>query len=722
MGEGDSITTRGDSRRPIIYPHNAAVAGIRACLQSALGAVSTQNFFFALPNAQLARAVVLDDLCATYERCHALGVDDATLACAAAEGTPGLAELASVLYAARGIARAVGVVEKMGSLPRQHGGVAVPESIQVQDIGAALERAQAKEESVVVVPRELIVSLGVSEADDLPGAIPRMLRAAYGGTDEAVAAALTGFPYAIDQVELGRAWMDVPAAPRGPDLKLLATKMKGGPSRDAAFAAATAIEIMRALGASKKFTLQRAVEMASEVIQSCLAASGSSAQEADITGLRHAAVAADAVWAVAKNLPPPRARVQALLDGLQFRRCDFGTTLVPRGCVPGATVDVEMSFTDTVSRAAPAGFFDELAGVVPEGEREIDVHAGRAAIVVAAPLHQAIAAYVTRDAVGSGVNPRPPHAAPPQWDWPVAQPAALVKASGMTFSASRLNSFVKCSRRWFYEYLCAAIEEPTSMQAAYGRVLHAALEALHREIRSPGEHAANDMLQRLLLELDIAFGKSRGDFASQLEYEVSRQRARRIAEQYVRWLEVESRRAPMEIAHVELSHRFSRGGHQFVGYIDRVDQPKGGGPVTIFDYKTGRIDADPKEYLEKVRRGEEAQLALYYAMRSDSGDKVGRIALVSLRDPRDPVWILALDIVDEERPVVSAEPVSGVLGATCSRADLDASFDALLARCDLLTKVGIEHFAVGEDPPCNYCAYNLSCRERPADGERIFAR
>src|ERR1700694_1772374 len=715
MGEGDSVTTSGDSRRPIIYPDNAAVAGIRACLQAALGAVSTQNLFLALPNAQLARAVVLDDLCAAYERCQRLGVDDATLACAAAEGTPGLAALASVLYAARGIARAAGIAEQIGSLPVQNGAVAGAERIHVREIGAALERAQALKAHLVAVPRELIVSLGESGAEDLPGAIPRMLRAAYGGTDEAVAGALPSFPYAIDKVELGGAWVDVPVARRGPDLKLLATKMKGGPSRDAAFAAATAIEAMRALGASKKFTLQQSVEMASEVIQSWSAASGSSAQEADTTCLRNAAAAADAVWAVAKNPPPARTRVQNLLDGLQLRRSDFGITLGPRGCVPSATVDVEISFGDTDSRPAPAGFLDELAGVATNGDHETDAFAGRAAIVVAAPLHQAIAAYVSHDIVESGANP-------PQWYWRVAQPAALVKASGMTFSASRLNSFVKCSRRWFYEYLCAAIEEPTSMQAAYGRVLHAALEALHREIRLPAEHAASDMLQRLLLELDIAFGKSRGDFSSQLEYEVSRQRARRIAEQYVRWLEVESRRAPMEIAHVELSHRFSRGGHQFVGYIDRVDQPKGGGPVTIFDYKTGRIDADPKEYLEKVRRGEEAQLALYYAMRSDSGDKVGRIALVSLRDPRDPVWILALDIVDEEGPVVSAEPVSGVLGATCSRADLDASFDALLARCDLLTKVGIEHFAVGEDPPCNYCAYNLSCRERPADGERIFAR
>jgi hypothetical protein len=154
-----------------------------------------------------------------------------------------------------------------------------------------------------------------------------------------------------------------------------------------------------------------------------------------------------------------------------------------------------------------------------------------------------------------------------------------------------------------------------------------------------------------------------------------------------------------------------------------MDRPVGGGPVTIFDYKTGRIDSDAHEYLEKVRRGDEAQLALYYAMRKAEGDEIARIALVSLRDPRDDVWILALDIVgDDGVPVIEREAHDGVLRATCSRADLDASLGALIERCDMLTKSGLDHYAAGEDPPCNFCAYARACRERPIDGERIFAR
>jgi len=179
----------------------------------------------------------------------------------------------------------------------------------------------------------------------------------------------------------------------------------------------------------------------------------------------------------------------------------------------------------------------------------------------------------------------------------------------------------------------------------------------------------------------------------------------------------------MEIVHVELLARQRFGGHDFIGYIDRIDRPLGGGPVTILDYKTGRIDTDPRAYLAKVRRGDEAQLALYYAMRRASGDEVARIALVSIRDPRDAAWILALDIKDDAgKAVIEREPHDGVLRATCSRADLEASLAALVERCDFLTTQGLTHFPVGDDPPCNFCAYARSCRERPPDGERIFAR
>jgi RecB family exonuclease len=309
------------------------------------------------------------------------------------------------------------------------------------------------------------------------------------------------------------------------------------------------------------------------------------------------------------------------------------------------------------------------------------------------------------------------------WTWPAPEAPRPLVAPPMAFSASRLNGFVKCPRRWFFEYLCDAVEDEGSAAANYGKVFHEALEGLHRIVRVPADWSGNSILERLHAELDLAFERNRAEFASPLEFEVSRLKARAVAAHYARWLRAEAEDHPMQVEAVESLQRWTMGGHEFVGFIDRIDRPADGGPVTIYDYKTGRIDEDPQEYLAKVRRGEEAQLALYYMVRRMRGDDVGRLALISLRDPRDPVWVLALDMLDVEgNAVVERASRAGVVRGACTPADMEAAVRELLARADSLTQVGVEHFEPGVDPPCSHCAYARACRERPAEGERVFAR
>ena len=310
-----------------------------------------------------------------------------------------------------------------------------------------------------------------------------------------------------------------------------------------------------------------------------------------------------------------------------------------------------------------------------------------------------------------------------RWSWPAPEEPAPLVAPPMAFSASRLNGYVKCPRRWFFEYLCDAVEDEGSAAATYGKVFHEALEALHRVVRTPGDWSGNAILERLHAELDLAFERNREEFATPLEFEVSRLKARSVAAHYARWLRAEAEDQPMRIEAVESLQRWSMGGHEFVGFIDRIDRPVDGGPITIYDYKTGRIAEDPHEYVEQIRRGEEAQLALYYAVRRLRGDRIGRLALVSLRDPRDPVWVLALDVAgDDGAPEVPRAPRSGVVQGTCSPADMETSIAALLARAEMLTQRGVAHFEAGVDPPCMHCAYARACRERPDEAERAFAR
>jgi RecB family exonuclease len=309
------------------------------------------------------------------------------------------------------------------------------------------------------------------------------------------------------------------------------------------------------------------------------------------------------------------------------------------------------------------------------------------------------------------------------WNWPQPESPRPLAAPGMTFSASRLNSFAKCPRRWFFEYLCDAVDDPGSVHATYGKVFHEALEALHRDVRVPSEYTEDEIRRRLQLELTGAFERARADFASPLEYEVSRLKARAVAEHYARWLVQEAHDQPMRIEEVEALQKWGSGGHAFVGYIDRIDRPLAGGSITIFDYKTGRIDDDPENYVRDVRAGREAQLALYYNVRRAGGDDVARLALVSLRDPRDKAWVLAIDVTDEAgKPVAHRASRPGVLRAACTSAQLEEAMRALLERCDLLTRKGLERFEAGDDPPCSFCAYARACRVRPVEAERVFAR
>ncbi len=373
---------------------------------------------------------------------------------------------------------------------------------------------------------------------------------------------------------------------------------------------------------------------------------------------------------------------------------------------------LEIVFAEAASSPAGPG---SLAYALGADAGALEPRGAALQITVTAPAHAALARHFSDATEEIEVEEA--------WAWPIPEEPRPLVAPAMAFSASRLNGFVKCPRRWFFEYLCDAVEDDGSAAATYGKVFHEALEALHREIRVPAEYSGNAILERLHSQLDFAFERNREEFASRLEFEVSRLKAHAVAAHYARWLKAEADDHPMEVESVEALQRWSMGGHEFVGYIDRIDRPAAGGAVTIYDYKTGRIDENPDEYIRKIRRGEEGQLALYYTVRRMRGDDVGRLALISLRDPRDPVWVLALDIVDDQgKAVVERAARSGVVRGVASPADMAASVDVLLARADMLTKQGVAHFEAGVDPPCAYCAYARGCREQPVDRERVFAR
>ena len=669
----------------------------------------------------------VDDLCELAALADSVDVSDLSLAQAAAEESPALSLVCRILYAARLALRAVGFDLKgpLKAVAVDPTPTLIPKSstaVRCPNLGAAFEALRLAGARRVRVPRRLLEALSATDTQprrgdlngSIAGVVGRLLIAAYADDARHLVPALCGAPYLIDPAQLRFALASVSSdsgsMPARQALAAAVSALPGIEAKEAALAALAALDAALHEGKAAHPSLLAAVRAVEAHVRL-----HDGTDQADVNDPEHAclvtaAESVDRVWAATPELTLSAPRIANVLEGLRMTRIDETLELCT-SAFEDASVNSRLDFADRSAMAVDRETF-AAALDIPLDARESLTDLKLACVVVDAPLAKAVADF----GLESGTSEV-------RRGWPFAEAAQLMKVPAMTFSASRLNAYVKCPRRWFYEYLCEVLEDPGSLHAAYGKVVHEALEALHRQVRVPSRHDPAIILERFLQDLDAAFGRARAEFSSQLEYEVSRMRARRMAEQYVRWLAQEASRAPMEVLHVELLQRGRFGEYDFVGFIDRIDRPLAGGPVTIFDYKTGRVDADASGYLEKVRRGDEAQLALYYAMRRAEGDEIARIALVSIRDPREDAWILALDIVEDgAKAIVDQQAHDGVLRATCSRADLEASLAALIARCDLLTKQGVEHFPAGEDPPCNFCAYAISCRERPVSEERIFAR
>lgn len=300
-----------------------------------------------------------------------------------------------------------------------------------------------------------------------------------------------------------------------------------------------------------------------------------------------------------------------------------------------------------------------------------------------------------------------------------AEPATGVRTHNPRFSASQLNTYVECARKWYYRYLCAAIEDRGSSASFYGTAFHAALEDLHAEFPQPGTADPAELDRRLEGYINAAFDRHRSLFDTPVEYELQRRRAQRTARKYVEWLVAEAKRAPFTVVGCELSAALQIDGYDFIGYIDRVDRDDRTGAVTVIDYKTGSIAISASEYREKVRQFKDFQLPFYYWARTEAGDRVSRLALVPLKDALLDVRPIALEVVPVPADLARSKSPTGVIPV----GELERARDRMLQLCAELTSGTTQTFAVTDDPAaCVYCVYNTACANRPYPEEERFAR
>src|SRR5581483_11452066 len=142
------------------------------------------------------------------------------------------------------------------------------------------------------------------------------------------------------------------------------------------------------------------------------------------------------------------------------------------------------------------------------------------------------------------------------------EPAAPVAVRKLSFSASSLNAYAECARKWWFRYVCAAVEDRGSSASFYGIAFHAALEDFHEaHVRFDGVDA-----EALGRELDgrvvAAFDRHRTRFEAPVEFELQKRRARRTAVKYLAWLLERARRTPFEVIGCETAADVELGGHR----------------------------------------------------------------------------------------------------------------------------------------------------------------
>jgi PD-(D/E)XK nuclease superfamily len=297
---------------------------------------------------------------------------------------------------------------------------------------------------------------------------------------------------------------------------------------------------------------------------------------------------------------------------------------------------------------------------------------------------------------------------------------AGVRARSQHFSASALNAYAECERKWYYRYVCAAVEDKGSGAATYGTAFHLALEDFHAVYPRPRAAEEREMRDAVTADVKWAFERNRDGFETPVEFELQLRRAQRTAQRYIDWLLAQERRAPFEVIGREVPANIELGGHNFVGFIDRLDRDERSGTVAVVDYKTGNIAASAAEYREKVRTFRDFQLPFYYWARTQAGDRVSRLALLPLKDALLDVRPIELEVtIGRDDSKTRRDAATG----TISVSDLERARSRMIEVCDRLTSASIERFAVATDPSaCTYCAYAFACAAKPAAPEEKFGR
>ncbi len=271
-------------------------------------------------------------------------------------------------------------------------------------------------------------------------------------------------------------------------------------------------------------------------------------------------------------------------------------------------------------------------------------------------------------------------------------------------SPSALNTYRKCSLRFYFRYLAGLKEEEEVEQKMpnnlFGTLLHHVLEQAYQTMGTGKELQAETILdQQEQLEpyLLVATRKANlsKDYLLQGENLLKR---RALLQQSRQLLREDARSAPFTVVGTEEDIQFpgvlKAGGVKFKlkGTLDRID--KVGDTIRILDYKTGNVEVasslDMKRLFSSKGKDQDFQgltYALLYASAKEA-DAV-QVGFYGLRKPGSGITYL--------------------MGGALIRQDTLRSFEEELL--EMLNHIASEDFSQTEDEKqCRYCPYAGICQ------------
>ena len=244
-------------------------------------------------------------------------------------------------------------------------------------------------------------------------------------------------------------------------------------------------------------------------------------------------------------------------------------------------------------------------------------------------------------------------------------------SAGFAFSASSLDCYASCPRKFKYQYL---LQIPTRPETYFslGTAVHAAIEALSKDRQKGVARSRDEAIETLKAFWDPS------TYASRKHEEEDWTTAVLQLDNYLGWEAAN----PNEIVDVERRFSFPFGDQVMRGKIDRIER-RADGKLAVVDYKTGKTSNAPP----RSRLKDEIQLNLYaLAIQEEFGELPAEASYLYLRETKP------LPYLPSEATIGAfSERLSGVVGAI-----LAGEFPAVKSH------------------DCRFCDYGEICDTEPA--------